>query len=555
MNAAQFVALTLTMTALSSAFSSTLEQREINQSVQDKVREESSAQAGKNVRSDDKIKDPKIIDFPEESPCIVIKKITVENVDKFPYRLYLKQFANQGAGRCLGIKGATAISTALQNRLISYGYITTRVEIPEQDVKNGTLRFTLIPGVVDNIQLTQADNRLINLFTTFPMKKGSLLNLRDLEQGLENMQRVYGAQARIRLSPGESEGGSEINVTHAGSRLWRMGLWLDDSGSRYTGRYQAGGTLYLDNPGGINDNLMVSAGGNLFKRDARGSSNQYFYYSVPFGYWTFDIFGAKSRFEQRISGNYATFRFHGQSNSLSVGAKRIIARSGNSKTTLGVELQKKRSRNYIETTELSLQQRNSTALKTTLKHQRYLEWGDLDGAVSLQRNLDWFNAQPEAARRSSGYSPQARIATLSTGLIVPFTFAQQNMSYQTNYLLQISPDRLTPQEKFVLGNRWAVRGFDGEFNLNASQGYLWGNTLNFNYPAYGFQLYLGVDYGRVMGRGSELLSGRQLMGGVVGINGWKWNTGYNLFVGAPLYKPDQFQTDSVNLGFSINWQY
>ena len=538
----------------SSVFSASIEQREINQREQDKARELSTETKGKDVHSDEKVKNDKTIVFPEESDCLTVKKIVLKN-DEFPHRLYLKQLANQGVGRCLGFNGVIAITTALQNRLISYGYITTRVDIPEQDLSDGTLIVNIIPGVVDGMTVTKDDDSYVNLYTTFPLHKGSILNLRDIEQGLENMQRVPGAQTHIRLLPGENEGGTDIDVKYSGASPARVGLWMDDSGSRYTGRYLMGGTLYLDNPSGINDNFLISSGGNFHRKNSHSTDNRYFYYSAPFGYWLFDIYGGKAKFEQTISGKYIDYRYRGQSNNLSVGAKRIISRGSNYKTSLNIEFQKKRSRNWIEDTELETQYRNTSALKASLKHHHYLEWGVVDGAVSFQRNMPWFSAQSEEKREAVGFSPQARIATLTTGLTIPFALAGQSMSYQTNTLLQVSPDRLTPQEKFAIGNRWSGRGFDGEYTLNASQGFLWSNTLNLNIPSIGQQFYLGADYGRVMGVDSALLSGKQLIGGVVGINGWKWNTGYNLFVGTPLYKPDDFITDAVTLGFSLNWQY
>jgi len=34
-----------------------------------------------------------------------------------------------------------------------------------------------------------------------------------------------------------------------------------------------------------------------------------------------------------------------------------------------------------------------------------------------------------------------------------------------------------------------------------------------------------------------------------------FNTGYDLFIGTPLSKPDGLRTSDVTLGFNLNWSY
>ncbi|MFP1452855.1 ShlB/FhaC/HecB family hemolysin secretion/activation protein [Escherichia coli] len=73
---------------------------------------------------------------------------------------------------------------------------------------------------------------------------------------------------------------------------------------------------------------------------------------------------------------------------------------------------------------------------------------------------------------------------------------------------------LTPQEQFAIGNRWTVRGFDGERTLNASNGWYIRNDLTWRTPLPE-QVCLGMDYGEVGGAGSEYLvdaSGRWCCG-------------------------------------------
>ena len=134
---------------------------------------------------------------------------------------------------------------------------------------------------------------------------------------------------------------------------------------------------------------------------------------------------------------------------------------------------------------------------------------------------------------------------------LPFTLAGQPFSYSFRYQRQLSNTPLTPQEQFAIGNRWTVRGFDGERTLNASNGWYIRNDLAWRTPLPEQELYLGMDYGEVGGAGSEYLVGRHLAGGVVGLRGQLFSTDYDVFIGRPFSKPTGFMTSDVTAGFNL----
>ena len=123
------------------------------------------------------------------------------------------------------------------------------------------------------------------------------------------------------------------------------------------------------------------------------------------------------------------------------------------------------------------------------------------------------------------------------------------------YQRQFSNTPLTPQDQFAIGNRWTVRGFDGERTLNADRGWFVRNDIAWATPVPAQELYLGVDYGEVGGNGTQYLVGNHLAGGAIGIRGSAFKTGYDMFAAVPFSKPDGFSTDPVSLGFNLNWQY
>jgi hypothetical protein len=47
---------------------------------------------------------------------------------------------------------------------------------------------------------------------------------------------------------------------------------------------------------------------------------------------------------------------------------------------------------------------------------------------------------------------------------------------------QFSPDKLASDNKFNIGSRWSVRGFDGENSLSGNQGWYWRNDFIWDLP-------------------------------------------------------------------------
>ena len=223
----------------------------------------------------------------------------------------------------MGAKGINLLMSTLQNRLVDHGYVTTRVLAPSQDLKSGILRLVIIPGVVRHVRLTPDSDDYIQLYSSFPAHEGSLLDLRDIEQGLENMQRLPGVQADMEIVPGEQPGESDILITRKQDKYWRLGFSLDDSGTRSTGRYLGGITFSLDNPFSLSDLLYVSATHNFPHYGGKGSKNYTAHYSVPFGYWQFSVTASDYDYHQTVAGAVEDYQYSGESQNLGMQLSRV----------------------------------------------------------------------------------------------------------------------------------------------------------------------------------------------------------------------------------------
>lgn len=141
-------------------------------------------------------------------------------------------------GRCLGAQGVSAVLARMQQALLKQGWVTTRVVAAPQDLSGGVLNVSVVEGYVSAIRFAPEQGQRATLFNTMPVKTGELLNLRDVEQGLENYKRVPTVSADFSIEPGQEPGQSELVIRHSQPFPFRVQASVDDSGSATTGQYQ-----------------------------------------------------------------------------------------------------------------------------------------------------------------------------------------------------------------------------------------------------------------------------------------------------------------------------
>ena len=150
----------------------------------------------------------------------------------------LAHITPQPQGQCLGVQGINAVVNSIQNELIRQGYVTTRVLVPQQDLRRGVLQLQLIPGRIAAIQFkTDPSIQVHAIRVALPMQEGDVLNLRDVEQALENFKRVPTVEADIQIEPADLPGQSNLVVMYQQKLPLRLLVSADDSGTKATGRY------------------------------------------------------------------------------------------------------------------------------------------------------------------------------------------------------------------------------------------------------------------------------------------------------------------------------
>ena len=494
---------------------------------------------------------------PVESPCFIIRRVHIDNADALPGWAIkeLQRAAEPALNHCLGGQGINRLMASLQDRLIDHGWVTTRVLAPQQDLLQGQLHLMVMPGRVRDVRFAEGSDARVWLRSTVPLREGTLFDLRDIEQGLENLQRLPGVQARMALMPGSEPGESDVVLTRQQKGGLRWGMWLDDTGTKATGRQQGGVMIAADNPLGLSDMFQLTASRDIGFETGHHSRNYSAHYSVPYGYWLMGINASDYHYARTVAGlGGRRYNYSGDSHVFDVQLSRMLHRGTYHKTTLAAHLITRQSRSFINDTEIDVQHRDTTYWKLALNHRQYVGAATLDIGASYKRGIRAMGATPAPEEATGDATALARIIGLSAQASAPFSLYGQSFRYQSQYQYQRANTPLTAQDQFSIGNRWTVRGFDGENSLSADEGWYWRNELGWQLPSTQQELYVGLDHGEVAGNGSELLAGKRLTGSVLGLRGHLLATDYDLFVARPISHPDAFRTSSVSAGFSLNWQ-
>lgn len=498
-------------------------------------------------------------EFPREMPCFEVGSIKLEG-DRSAAFSFLKPVADEFVGKCVGAQGIQYALKHLTATLIRAGYTTSRVLVPEQDLSSGILRLTVVPGIIRDVQFS-GDSDHANWKSALPVHIGEILNLRDIEQGLEQFKRVPSQDVEIDIAPGREIGESDLIIKRTRSKPWRLTLSADDAGSEATGKLQGSVALAIDNPLGVNDLLNISVNHDLDRQATNhGTRGASIFYSIPFGYWTFNVAANQGQFHQTVAGANQTFQSSGKSEGVELGVSRIVHRDQASRTGVSFRVSNKGSNNFIDDTEIAVQRRRISATELAVDHRHYWGVAILDGLIGLRKGVSWFGAQAEADNTQPDTpTPRYEIWFADASISRPLSLGPLKAWYTGRWHIQHNRSALFGAEFFSIGNRYTVRGFDGEHTLAGERGWFIRNelALPFTFPGTQAQqqFYVGLDHGAVGGAATDGLAGRRLTGSALGLRGGANGFNYDISLGWALHKPDGLVTEQPALAVQVGYQF
>lgn len=411
--------------------------------------------------------------------CFDIGQIEVSGAERLRGRArqrLLQPFLNQ----CLGVAQLNQLLKVVTDYYLDRGYSTTRAYLPQQDLGDGTLDVIVIEGRLEGLDSsTLASER--ELAMSFPGQVGEVLDLRELEQLVDQLARLPSRQAELELIPGEEVGGSRVQLKGERSKPWRVSLNRHNDGQRSTGEHQWGIGVEWDSPLGLADQFGLRGGIDAVSDRWRHSASQGLYYSVPYGWWSFSYNYSHSYYRTRNENNGFAFSSDGSSQSHRLGAERVLHRDSLSKSAVNVALSHLRTENYLEGTLLEASSNQLSEFQLGFNHGRRIGPAFVNLDAGWQHGIGAFDAQHNG--HPQGDMPVARYHkyTLTLSYLHPFQLWGESFSFDSMATGQKSEDVLFSPQRISIGGLSSVRGFK-EQSLSGDSGAYWRNQLRWRRP-------------------------------------------------------------------------
>jgi len=407
--------------------------------------------------------------------CFTIRTIVLEGADHLDDASREKLIAPY-RGQCLGVSQLNALLKAITDHYLSRGFVTSRAYLPQQDLSSGELKIIVVEGRFEGFEQSELASER-ELAMGFPGATGEVLNLRDLEQLVDQINRLPSRQAQMELVPGEDVGGSRVQLKGERGAPWRISASRDNNGDASSGEQQAGVGFDWDSPLDLADQFGLRLGQDVVSDHWKHSDNQSLWYSLPYGWWTFNYSYSRNYYRTRNEDGGFAFKYDGDNMTQQLGAERVVHRDEVSKTAVSFGLSHQRTRNYIDDTLIDVSSTHLSEFRLGLNHGRRVgsAFVNLDGG--WQRGIGAFGAQDDDSAAPHG-SPTARYNkySLTLSYLQPFKLWDEAFSFESLVNGQYSEDVLYSPQRISLGGLSSVRGFKDQ-TLSGDTGYYWRNQL------------------------------------------------------------------------------
>ncbi|QOQ74335.1 ShlB/FhaC/HecB family hemolysin secretion/activation protein [Pseudomonas poae] len=457
--------------------------------------------------------------LPADTRCFPIKDIELKGADSLPAsdrERLLKPYI----GKCVGVSQLNELLKVITDYYITKGRVTSRAYLPQQDLSTGHLQVLVVEGKLEALKSAEGSTVTDReLAMAFPGKVGEALNLREVEQLVDQLNRLPSKQAQMELTPGQQIGGSDVVVKNTAQKPWRASLSRNNDGQKSTGEQQWGAGLEWDSPLGLADQLMLRGGHDAVSDHQKTSKNSMLYYNVPWGWWNFSYTYSESDYRTYGVTDGFKFKQNGDNENHQFRAERVIHRDDVSKTSVNVGVAHLRTNNYILDIRTEPSSNRLSELQWGINHGRRIGNAFVNVDLGMQNGIGAFDAQANNERDAYGNRlPSARYRkyTATVSYLQPFSLWGESFSFSSLATGQRSEDILFSPQRMSLGGSASVRGFKDQQLTGDSGGY-WRNDVRWARPVtWDWMRPAFAEYGASVGYDQGVISNGRYNGEVHG---------------------------------------
>ncbi|ENG8679226.1 ShlB/FhaC/HecB family hemolysin secretion/activation protein [Enterobacter hormaechei] len=480
--------------------------------------------------------------FTPQGPCFVIHRIELSGATLLSPSAKNRLTA-PWINQCLDMARLTRLTDAVSDWYISRGYITSRAFLTEQDLSGGVLHLAVLEGKLQHIRLEGVPDRTLKM--TFPGLEGKILNLRDIEQGMEQLNRVRQRPVEIEILPGDRQGYSVVNLTATPEFPLSGSVSFDNSGQKSTGTGQLNGALYGNNLLGLADKWFISGGRSSDFSNSKDAQNFAAGVSIPYSYGLLDYSYSWSNYLSTIDNNGYFWRSTGDTETHRLTGSWVLFRNGDIKTGVSAGITHRINRNYLDDVLLATSSRKLSSLSLGINHTQKIASGVATLNPTFTQGVPWFGAEDDSDKQGDVPKAEFRKWSLNGSFQRPLA---DKLWWLTSVYFQWSPDRLYGSERLTLGGETSVRGFKEQYISGDNGGY-WRNELNYSLLTLPWVGDVGVlaaiDGGWLKKDGLDRYASGTLWGTALGLTATNRWYSSQFTVGTPVDYPDWLAPDHL----------
>jgi hemolysin activation/secretion protein len=254
-------------------------------------------------------------------------------------------------GQSLGAAHINVLLERINHALVAAGYTTSRAYVGSQNLGTGTLVVTIVAGrieqlVYDGAALPPDGHDRPGVRLAMPMRQGDVLRLRDIEQAVDQLNRLRRNNVQVQIRPGTQPGGSIVEFLNRPQDGARYSATLDNQGSAATGRLRVQLAMERGDTLGLMDALSLGL------TTSADTNALYGTLAIPLGYGTLAGMASFSEYQNLVGD---TALVYGTSRSYSLSYNRLIHRDQDSKTAFDIALTRRISSRMINNATLTPQ--------------------------------------------------------------------------------------------------------------------------------------------------------------------------------------------------------
>lgn len=485
--------------------------------------------------------------------CFMINKFIFHNT-KILTEVDLRPIINLYQNRCLSQVHISNLLKRINNIYIEKGYITSQAYLEAQDLSTKILHIHLYEGKIDYIVYN--GEQATETITAFPNIVGKTLNLRDIEMGLDQINRLPSNQATLKLLAGQYPGYSTINIINKPQYLITGTASIDTNGLDVTGKGVANLQLYVDNPWGYNSQFSINFNGSVNQSDEKRSRGSSIDWSIPYGYFLYSLGYREYLYRSTIFGTKGNYVSSGISTSYHANADYTFYRDASTIYKMNLALDIKENLNFIANQLIKTSSTKLTVASLGFSGTHHLKDGSqITSNFSIYQGLNLFD--PLLNRDHLYKRAQFTKYTLNASITKDFTYKDIPLTLNSNFLGQYSNDKLYSPELISIGGFYTVRGFAymgyyGEIGAYVHNDVIYQKSISI----YGKQIqlspYVGFDMGTI-----EYDPGifKYMVGTAFGTKATVGDFYVSFDIGIPLLATDPIAEENFTTSFSLQYHF